>query len=89
MEYIPCSWSRRIYIVKMAIPPIVIYRVNVISCQLLMTSCTELGQTIQKFIWNHKRPRIVAKAIMREKQNKTKHKLQALLAQTSDNITKP
>ena len=79
MEYIPCSLTRRIYIVKMAIPPIVIYRVNVISCQLLMTSCTELGQTIQKFIWNHKRPRI-ATAILRgkkqnkQKQNKTKNK---------------
>ena len=65
---IPCSWLRRINIVKMSILPEVIYRSNAIPTKLLLTLFTELEKTTLNFIWNQKKAHI-AKTIL-SKNNK-------------------
>ena len=65
-KHIQCSWIGIINIIKMFTVPQAIYRFIAILIKIPMIYFTDIEQTLQKFIWNHKWSQI-ASATLRKK----------------------
>ena len=65
-KHVRCSWIGRIKIIKMSLIPKAIYTFNAIPIRVPMTYFTDIEQTFQKLIWNHKWPQRGA-AFLRKK----------------------
>ena len=79
---IPCSWIRRINMVKMSILPKAIYRFNAIPIKLPTVSFTELEQTTSQFVWKYKK-------ISNSQSNLEKNRTGGITCLTSGSTTKP
>ena len=63
---VPCSWIRRINIVKVTILSNTVYRFTAIPFKLPMTFFTELEQKFFKFLWKQERHWIVKATLGKE-----------------------
>ena len=78
---IPCSWIKRINIVKMSILPKAIYTFEAIPIKITSAFFAELEQTILKFVWNQQKALNGQSPVEKENQSWRHHnyRLQAIL----------
>ena len=55
---IPCSWIRRLSMVKMSVLPRLFYRFNTIPIKILASCFVDIFKLILKITWRIKRPRM-------------------------------
>ena len=65
-----CSWTERISVVKMAILPKAICKLN---AEISVAFFTEIEKLLLIFVYNHKRPQIVKVILRSETKPETSH----------------